>query len=162
MHNGTYAIFFVGGLCCALACRQVRRILPLPALGRPPALPTALEGVLDLAGAAVPVLRLDRLFALPPAPLQAYQHLILLAHAGPDLALLVDRVSDIVRVPADRIAPADADETFNGCVTAHIKTGAASIPLLSAERLLTARERQAIRDFQAAEQYRLDELTSTS
>jgi purine-binding chemotaxis protein CheW len=158
MGKDTYVVFRIGNVPCALAREAVRRVLPLPALGRPPSLPSAIEGVLDLAGAAIPVLRLDRLFGLPSAPVHAYQHLILLTANQPPLALLVDQVTDVLGAPADRVAPLPQGETFNGCVVGHIATDDAPIHVLSAERLLDKRERQALAEFQAMQQRRLDEM----
>jgi len=158
MGKSAYIVFRVGNVPCALAREAVRRVLPLPALGRTPGLPSAVEGVLDLAGAAVPVLRLDRLFGLPSAPAHAYQHLILLSGSQPPLALLVDQATNVLSAPAERVMPLPPGETFNGCVVGHIATDDAPIHVLSVERLLDKRERQALAEFQAMQQRRLDEV----
>lgn len=158
MTRGTYLVFDVAGRRCALAREHVRRILPLPMLGRPPGLPAAVEGILDLAGSAIPVIRLDRLFGLTPAPLHAYQHLILLAHGPPTLALLADRATGVVTVADAAVVPLPDGETFNGCATGHLASDGGPIHLLSVERLLTRREHDALAEFQAAEQRRLEEL----
>ena len=76
MVRGNYLVFHVGQCLCALPCGQVGRILLLPALDRPPNLPAAIEGVLNHAGTAIPVVRLDRLFGLPCMPQHAYQHVV--------------------------------------------------------------------------------------
>ncbi len=162
MGKSTYIVFGVGNVPCALAREAVRRVLPLPALGRPPGLPAAVEGILDLAGAAVPVLRLDRLFGLPSPPTHAYRHLILLADSQPPLALLVDQATSVLSVPAERVLPLQKSETFNGCVVGHIATDEAPVHVLSAERLLDKRERQALAEFQAMQQRRLDEMRGPS
>ncbi|MBX6324216.1 MAG: chemotaxis protein CheW, partial [Rhodospirillaceae bacterium] len=114
-------------------------------------------GILNLAGTAVPVLRLDRLFGLPAAAPHAYQHLVLL-QGTPALALLVDRARTVVTVPADRVAPVGEGETYNGCVVGQITLEGTAIQLLSAGRLLTERERQAVAAFQAMHETRLEGL----
>jgi len=158
MTKSTYVVFEVAGRSCALAREHVRRILLLPMLGRPPGLPSAVEGIIDVAGMAVPVIRLDRLFDLPQKPLHAYQHLILLAGAPPALALLADRATGVVSVADGAAVPLPEAETFNGCVTAQLSSERGPIFVLSVDRLLTHRERDALADFQAMERRRLNEL----
>jgi len=158
MGTGAYVIFHVGGVSCALARECVHKVLPLPAMGRPPGLPAVVEGILDLAGKAIPVLRFDRLFGLSAQPLHAYRHLILLSSGEPPLALLVDRATDVLRVPAERIMPLHRGETFNGCVAGHIATADGLIHLLSMERLLDRREQEVLVEFQTTQQRRLEEM----
>lgn len=158
MGKKAYVVFNVGNVPCALTREAVRRVLPLPALGRPPGLPSAVEGILNLAGMAIPVLRLGRLFGLPSGPAHAYQHLILLSADQPLLALLVDQATGVLNVPAGRMLPLPQEETFNGCVIGHIASDGAPIHVLSAERLLDKRERQTLVEFQAMQQRRLDEM----
>lgn len=158
MGETAYLVFKIAYVTCALAREHVGRVLLLPALGRPPGLPSAVEGILDLAGTAIPVLRLDRLFDLPLVPSHAYQHLILLSGGAPPLALLVDRATDVLVARAQRVASLESEETFNGCVVGHIATDSAPIHVLSAERILDRRERRALVDFQAMQQRRIDEM----
>jgi len=162
MGSGTFVVFAVADLTCALAREEVRRILPLPALDRPPGAPSLLEGILDLAGVAVAVLRLDRLFGLPDSPPDPYQHLVLLTEAEPPLALLVDRVVDVVRLPQAGWIELDEAETFNGCVTGRLTLGERSVSLVDVRRLLILRERQLLAEFQAMQQRRLEELRATT
>jgi purine-binding chemotaxis protein CheW len=158
----TYVVFQVDRLTCALAREEVSRVLPLPALGHPPASPSLVEGILDFGGTAIPVLRLDRLFGLQPSPKSAYQHLILLQPAETPLALLVDRATGVLTVPDDQVAPCSEGETYNGCVIGQIPAQSGSIQLLSATRLLDERERQALAEFQAMQQRRSAELGAAS
>ena len=85
-------------------------------LSRPPVVPSLLAGFLNLAGIAVPVLRLDRLFGLPDLALGRYTPLVLLRQRECPLALLVERVSRIVAVPEEAILPVPANQAFNDCV----------------------------------------------
>lgn len=158
MVGGTFAVFRVSTLWCSLDQRFVRRILPLPALDQPPGLPEAIGGTFDLAGMAVPVLRLDRLFGLTPSPPSIYQPLILCRGEDAPLALLVDRVSHVLPTPADRITRLSGGETLNGCVVGRFQLGPVSVHVLDGERLLDQRERRTLADFQAAQQRRYDSL----
>ncbi len=158
MVGGTCVVFRVSTLWCSLDRRFVRRILPVPALDRPPGLPAALEGTFDLAGIAVPVLRLDRLFGLTPSRPSIYNHLVLCHGEGPPLALLVDLVSQVLTIPESRVSSLAEGETLNGCVTGRFQIGLATIHVLDGERLLDRREQQMLADFQAAQQRRYDGL----
>ena len=158
-----WVAFRVGSLTLALPRERIGRIISIPALGRPPGLPSAIEGILDLAGRAVPVIRLDRLLGLPPILRHPYQHVVVLREIEPVVALLVDRVTGILRIPSEAESPLPPTETFNDCVTAlYSAPDSTQIHLLSPERLLSERERLALIDFQATEQRRLAELRSTA
>src|SRR5690349_6005793 len=87
-------VFQLADRLAAFPIGDVERIAPMAELACPPGLPSALEGVLNLAGAAVPVLRLDRLFRLPAQRVGLYSMLIVLraAGGGDRIAILVKRV----------------------------------------------------------------------
>jgi purine-binding chemotaxis protein CheW len=156
MTTGTaYLLVDIAGTDCALPRRAVREILPLPRLWRPPGAPGALAGFLNLAGSAVPVLDLAVLFGFgrPVTTRQAlYRHLVLL-HGDTPLALLVDRVADVVRVEAGQIRPVADAATLNGCVAAEIRLGERLVHGLAVDRILLAEERERLgaqtRDAQA-------------
>ena len=137
-------------------------MVALPALDRPPASPAAVAGVLNLAGTAVPVVRLDLLLGLPASPLGAYQSVIVLRQTDPPLALLADRASDVAAWPDDSPLPVEQGQSYNGCVIAQVRHDGTAVHLLSAARLLEARERHVLAEFQAMQQRRLDELGTAS
>lgn len=156
-------IFDVCGAACALHRSAVREFLPLPRLWRPPSLPRPVAGFFNLGGDAVPVVRLDVLFGLqrtedaPEADL--YRHLILIgtsSTAGP-VALLVDRVLDVVTVKATQVSGVRQAETLNGCVEAEVTWGDRLVHLLSANRILMTEEQQALAELGRQAQSRLDE-----
>lgn len=155
-----YLLFELAGLACALACEHVREILPLPALGQPPARPPVIEGVIALGGQAIPLLRLDRLLGLPQSAFSAYQHVLLMRGREPPFALLVDRVTEIARIAETRVLRLDEEDSYNGCVTAEIRIDGQPIHGLCLERLLTAEERNRLAAFQAQEEERLREFAS--
>ncbi len=154
-----WVIFTAGEETLALPRADVRRVLPLPALSHPPGLPHAIEGILDLAGVAIPVLRLDRLFGFPAPPPLPYQHLLLLSSTNVLVALLVDRVTEVLRGNT-LVTPLGTGETFNDCVVGQFTHGTKSVHLLSAERLLNKHERQALSDFREIEERRLEQMRS--
>jgi purine-binding chemotaxis protein CheW len=151
-------VFSVGGLVAALPLENVERIAPMARLARPPGLPAPLEGILDLGGTAVPVLRLDRLLGLPIHEAGLYSMLIILkglAHGG--VALLVERTSEIRSVSFGDVLPLDQEDSFNECAEASFIWRGQSVPILSPQRILLERETQVLSEFQRIAQQRIKE-----
>lgn len=151
-------VFKLSDRLAALPVEEVERVTPMAELARPPGLPPALAGILNLAGAAIPVLRLDRLFGLPEQRLGLYSMLIVLRTSpGDRIALLADRVTEILTVGEDAWRRIDSDASFNGCAIAVVTIRDESVHVLSTARMILAREREVLAEFQAMEQQRLDE-----
>jgi purine-binding chemotaxis protein CheW len=148
-------VFQVAGQAYALPLTQIREILFLAALSRPPGLPAMVAGLLNLGGTAVAVLRLDRLFGLPEQTPTLYTPLLLVRDTDPPLALQVGRVNDIVTVDDEAVLPVPADHSFNDCADGLVTTGNRVVVLLSAERLLLEKEQQHLAEVQDREQARL-------
>jgi purine-binding chemotaxis protein CheW len=142
---------------------EIREIVFLAELSRPPGLPAVVEGVLNLGGDVVPVLRLDRLLGLPEMTPALYTPLLVLRDAEPPVALMVETVRNVVAVAGGSILPVPSDHSFNDCVegmvtlTSHAGDRAGVILLLSAERLLLEKEQQHLAELQDREQARLRE-----
>ncbi len=138
----------LAGLLLALPRGAVRELLPLPRLARPPGLPPVVAGFADLGAAPLPVLHAALLLGLPDAPPNdappedpLYHHLVVLRDG---FALLVDRVLDLLPLPAGGRRPVDPALTLNGCVCATLPTPRGPAHLLDPARLLDAREREAL------------------
>lgn len=158
-------IFDVGGTTCAIRRQEVRELLPMPRLWRPPGTPRPVAGFFNLSGTAVPVVRLDVVFGLreaegPPGK-ALYRHLIVIdGLSGSGLgALLVDRVQDLVDVNERTFSPVQQEDTLNGCVEAEISLDGGLVHLLSRERILLAEERQTLEELGRNAQKRLQEWT---
>jgi purine-binding chemotaxis protein CheW len=151
-------VFQLADRFAALPLEVVERIAPMAELACPPGLPSALEGILNLAGAAIPVLRLDRLFRLPTQRLGLYSMLVILrAPSEGRLAILVDRVSETLSVPANALLPIEPEDSFNGCAEATVAVNGETIHVLSPARMLLAKEREALSEFQTMAQRRLQD-----
>jgi purine-binding chemotaxis protein CheW len=125
---------------------------------RPPGLPSALEGFLNLAGTAVPVVRLDHLLRLPVQRPGLYSMLIVLKSASDGaMAVLADRVSEIISVPENALLPVGEEHSFNGCAEAVVPVRGEVVHLLSPARILLEKEREVLSEFQAMAQQRLRE-----
>jgi purine-binding chemotaxis protein CheW len=146
----------MAGQAAALPLENIERIAPMAQLARPPALPSSLEGILNLGGVAVPVLRLDRLLQLPAQPPGLYSMLIVLKGISEGrMALLVDRVSEIVSVPETALLPVGKDASFNACAEAAAHVQGEIVHILSPSRILLEKERETLSEFQATAQQRL-------
>jgi purine-binding chemotaxis protein CheW len=153
-------VFQIGGECCALRVGAVREIVPMAALAKPPGRPSVLEGFLNLRGVATAVVRLDRLFDLPPAEAGLGARLIVLrdcTNASP-AALLAESVDEIVDVPAGALLPVPENNCFHDAGEAMVVLGDRTAHLLRPERVLIESERRSIAEFQARAQQLVDEL----
>lgn len=98
--------FRVGSEEYVVDIQRIREVVhPLPI--RPvPRAPEFVEGVMNLRGEVIPVVDVRRRFGLPAAP-HTRKTKYLVAHvAGRVLALVVDAVLEVVRIPRSAIRPA--------------------------------------------------------
>ena len=153
----TLILFHLAGSVAALPMDSVERIVPMAELVHPLGLPAAIEGVLNLSGAAVPVLRLDRLLRLPEAQFGLYSMLVVLrGERGPRAAILVDRVTDVFSTPAGSLLPVSPGDSFNGVSQSAAMRDEFPVPILSPDRILARKEREALAEFQQLAQSRLE------
>ena len=148
--------FRLAGARFALPVEAVAEVVPVAALGRPPELPAVVEGLLNLAGEAVPVLRLDRLLGLADGR-YGLGASILVLKGLPLTALLVEHVDAVLAAADLAVLPVAADRSFNGCVAAQLEAGDAVLHLLVPERLLLEEERRRLAAFTERMQARLTE-----
>ncbi len=141
-------VFSVSGRVLALPADAVRRVLPLPRLDSPPAAPPVVAGLFRHRDRTVPVLRLDILLGFDPTPAALYAPLLLIEREGRPLALLVDRIFDIVPVPESALLETDTTLSFNGCAVGGFPFGTGNAALLDPGRLLTETEGQLLAAFQ--------------
>lgn len=146
--------FRLGERGFALPVDDVAEVVPIARLGRPPQMPAAVEGILNLAGQAVPVLRLDRLLGLAEGH-YGLSASILVMRGRRTLGLLVERVDRVLGAADLQVLPVAAADSFNGCVAAELAQGGDLRHLLSWDRLLLEQERQRLEDFAVREQDRL-------
>jgi len=65
-----------------------------------------IEGVINLRGKVIPVINLRKKFAFEEKPLDDTSRIIIMEVQGLTNGLVVDSVSEVLRVPASRIEPA--------------------------------------------------------
>lgn len=100
--------FRVGSEEYVVDLKRVREVVnPLPV--RPvPRSPEAIEGVVSLRGEVIPVVDVRRRFGLEAAPPTRKTKLLVVLVAGRVLALVVDAVLGVMRIPRSAIRPAPA------------------------------------------------------
>lgn len=100
--------FRVGDEEYVIDIRRIREIVqPLPVTQVPRA-PEWMEGVANLRGEVIPVLDVRRRLGLPPRTPSRTTKFLVVHVAGRVLALVVDGVSEVVRIPRSAIGPPPA------------------------------------------------------
>jgi chemotaxis signal transduction protein len=136
-------VFTHGAGRFAIAADRIVRIAHAPCLAILPGSPTFLSGQFLFAGEAVPVIRLDRLLDLEERQLGFYAPLIILK-TQPKIAIHVETVERLLRLPKERTTPVPAGNSFNGCAEAQLEIGDHCVTVLSVENLLLRRERETL------------------
>jgi purine-binding chemotaxis protein CheW len=100
--------FLVGPEAYAVDIMRIKEIIKPPPLTRVPRAPAFVEGVIELRGAILPVVDLRRRFELERAPQARSQKFLIVSVAGLGaerwiVAVVVDRVLEVIRVPRDEL-----------------------------------------------------------
>lgn len=132
-------VIWLDGDPYALPIERVREIVRLRPITPVPRVPDAVRGVISLRGEIVQVVDLRRRLGLAPAALDEAgrrRHRIVVLHGedGQLAGLLVDRVSEVLRAPADALRAPAAREADT--VVALVPHGDGFVSLFDVERLL--------------------------
>lgn len=138
--------FRVGGEEFGLDVFAVHEILRWEAPTPMPKAPAFVEGVLDVRGTLVPVVDLRRRFEVPAAEADADTRIILVDFAGERLGVVVDAVTEVMRVAETAVAP--PPKYVKGMAPEYLR-GLVRLPerlvvLLDIERILSSEERIAL------------------
>ncbi|MBC7950657.1 MAG: chemotaxis protein CheW [Rhodospirillaceae bacterium] len=151
-------IFRMGGQAFAIAVEAVSEVVPFAWLSKPPRMPAFVQGILNLGGAAVPVLRLDRLLGMPSVTIGLDSSILIMKTGGAPLGLLVEHVDGVVPAADFQVMALDDRQSFQGCLAAQLDGPLGCVHLVSWEKILLEEERQRLGDFQRRAQERLAEL----
>lgn len=83
----------------------VEGIIKMQEITRLPRAPHFMEGITNLRGAVVPVIDLRKRFGLPPQEPTRETRIVIANMNGTQVGLIVDAVSQVIRVPQDAIEP---------------------------------------------------------
>ena len=146
----------------ALEASEVREIVLMPQLSTPSGLPSMIAGFLNLAQKPVPVIRIARLLNLPETNYGLYTQ-IMIVRGGTDgfsAGWIVDRVTQIVSIAEEEVLQVPKDHCFRDCAQGIFTVSGTPVTILAPDRVLLAKERQCLQEFQAMELKRADELKS--
>jgi purine-binding chemotaxis protein CheW len=97
--------FHVGGEEFALDILRVLEIIRLQELTRVPSSPDCMDGVMNLRGKIIPVITLRKRFGLDRAAPDEQTRIVVVETKGTVLGVIVDSVSEVLRIPTDSIEP---------------------------------------------------------
>jgi len=111
-----------------------------------PEAPAFILGVLSLRGIAVPVIDLRKLFQLPPATINEYSVIIVMEILGRLLGMLVDGVSDMIKIKDDDVVPPPRFTERKGTkfIKGMVEKEKKFIMLLDVNKLFSAEEIEVI------------------
>lgn len=123
-----------------------------------PGQPSVLAGFLNVRGAAIPVVRISQLLGLDKSVPRLYAPLIILDCAGMLVALEADSVEEVTEIDQTGMRELGEGHSLNDCAQAAFTWNGHEVLMLSCDQLLLAKEKECLREFQAATQQRLDAL----
>lgn len=152
--------FTVSGTCFALKVEDTQEVVHMAELLTPPGLPSFLSGFITIEGQAIPVVSLAVLMGSSAQSIGIYTPLVILKNKKTPMAFIVEAILNIEPVDQDHLYPLEDETIFNQCVSLSGKNSSGNtFYLLSPDRILLAREKKRILEFQAILQSRLDDLT---
>ena len=114
-----FVIFHVADEMFAVPLAEVQEIIRMPEVVHVPLSPRALEGLANLRGTVLPVIRLRQIFGMSAVDHDDATRVVILDQGRP-VGLVVDRVANVVTVENDRIEAVDA---IQGTVDNDLMTG---------------------------------------
>jgi purine-binding chemotaxis protein CheW len=90
----------------AVAITRVREIIVMRPITRVPQVPPYIEGLINLRGSVIPIVNLRTRLGLPGREFDEETRMIVATLDDRTMGLIVDAVTEIVRIAADQIQPA--------------------------------------------------------
>ncbi len=142
VHEEQLVVFALGEEVYGVDIARVQEIIRLPAITRVPRTPDYIEGVINLRGKITPVMDLRKRFELPVSDLSRETRIMVVEIGGQMVGLIVDGVSEVLRVPAEAIEPPSALVTTvdSAYLRAIAKLDSRLIILLDLDRILGRRD----------------------
>lgn len=131
----------------------VREIIRMQAVTQVPRAPDFVEGVINLRGKVIPVIDLRKRLGLPLKSLTREARISVVEIDRQHIGLIVDGVSEVLRIPAESVEPPSAVITTvdSDYLRGIAKLNERLIILLDIERVLSRKETRLLQDI-AAEQ----------
>lgn len=90
----------------ALDIANVVEVVRMVAITPVPGAAGSIAGMINLRGNVIPVINIRRRFGLPDRPYDLNDHLLIARTNGRVMGLIVDRVSEVLTMPASNLQPA--------------------------------------------------------
>ena len=109
--------FILAGEEYAVDILQVREIILLVEITAIPNAPVFVEGIINLRGRVIPIIDIKQRFGLDSVKDNEQMRIVIIEISGMTMGIIVDSVSEVLRLPADAIEPApdlvsDIDEEY--------------------------------------------------
>lgn len=129
------------------AVESIIKLQPITAM---PHAPGFVEGVTNLRGTVLPVVDLRKRFGLTAPEATSETRIVVAELDGTQVGMVVDAVTEVLRVPADDIEPPSpvVTTTDSSFVTGIAKVGERLIILLDLDKVLTAEEQTELQAVQ--------------
>jgi len=131
----------------------VESIIKLQPITAVPCSPAFVEGVTNLRGRVLPVIDLRKRFNLPAEESTRDTRIVVVEMSGTLVGMIVDAVSEVLRVPAESIElPSPIMTTVDSAfITGIAKVGERLIILLDLEKVLSPEEKADLQVLQPAQ-----------
>jgi purine-binding chemotaxis protein CheW len=144
--------FFVGAEEYGLAILRVKEIIRLKEITRLPQSPQFVKGIINLRGDVIPILSLAEKFGLEAREAGQAARVIVAEIEGRLIGMMVDAVSQVLRIPADQIDP--PPEMIGGLSRQFVqgvgKLGDRLVILLNIDRVLSSDEKEELNRLETA------------
>ena len=106
-NHGTLQLvsFELGGELYGIEITKVREIILITEITQIPQTPPYVKGLINLRSTVIPVIDLRALFGLPEEELGDDSRIMVIQAAGRTIGIVVDAVSEVLRVKKEQIAP---------------------------------------------------------
>jgi purine-binding chemotaxis protein CheW len=103
--NLQIVVFGIGQELYGVGIEAVHEIVKVPEITAVPDAPAFLEGMINLRGRILPVINLRRRLRLPAAARGKATRVLITESGGRTVGLLVDSVSEVLKVPSESLEP---------------------------------------------------------
>lgn len=104
-------VFTLGTELYAIDIGIVREIFQNQPITRVPGTPFSIEGVINLRGSVIPIVDLRKRFQISRLEKGKDTRIMVVSCKGKDIGIIVDSVSEVLRVPEDSIEPSTSTFT---------------------------------------------------
>lgn len=112
MEPSQYLTFSLAGEPFAIGILAIKEIIQFASVTPVPMMPESVRGVINLRGAVVPVIDLNRRFGRTPTEVAKRTCIVIVEIPGDEapqvVGVMVDAVSAVLEIPADQIEPPPA------------------------------------------------------